>query len=87
MDVKALAIPDVKLIAPRRIEDDRGFFSETYRKEDLAAAGIDDEFVQDKARPRSGSMLQWNCRLTIGCSFGCQSASRTDFAHSHPKPR
>jgi len=47
MDVKALAIPDVKLIAPRRIEDDRGFFSETYRKEDLAAAGIDDEFVQD----------------------------------------
>jgi dTDP-4-dehydrorhamnose 3,5-epimerase len=47
MDVKALAIADVKLIAPRRIEDDRGFFSETYRKEDLAAAGIADEFVQD----------------------------------------
>jgi dTDP-4-dehydrorhamnose 3,5-epimerase len=47
MDVKALAIPDVKLIAPPRIEDDRGFFSETYRKKDLAAAGIADEFVQD----------------------------------------
>ena len=47
MEVKALAIPDVKLIAPRRIGDDRGFFSETYSKKDLMAAGIADEFVQD----------------------------------------
>jgi dTDP-4-dehydrorhamnose 3,5-epimerase len=47
MDVKALAIPDVKLIAPRRIEDDRGYFSETYSRKNLAAAGIADEFVQD----------------------------------------
>jgi len=47
MDVKTLAIPEVKLIAPRRIEDNRGYFSETYRKKDLVAAGIADEFVQD----------------------------------------
>ena len=47
MEVKALAIPEVKLIAPRRIEDARGYFSETYCRKDLVAAGLADEFVQD----------------------------------------
>lgn len=47
MDVKPLAIPEVKLIASRKIEDERGFFSETYRKQDLLDAGVAAEFVQD----------------------------------------
>jgi dTDP-4-dehydrorhamnose 3,5-epimerase len=47
MDVKALEIPDVKLIQPRIFRDERGFFSETYSKPALNAAGIDAEFVQD----------------------------------------
>ena len=129
MDVKALAIPDVKLIAPPRIEDDRGFFSETYRKRDLAAAGIVDEFVQDnhslsrpagvirglhfqtnphaqgklvrvvrgaildvavdirRGSPTFGQHVAVELTATIGCSFGCRSASRTVFARSHPKPK
>ena len=47
MDVKALEIPAVKLIRPKIIPDERGFFSETYNKRALKAAGIDVEFVQD----------------------------------------
>jgi dTDP-4-dehydrorhamnose 3,5-epimerase len=45
--VESLAIPDVKLITPPIFRDERGFFSETYNKSALAAAGIAAEFVQD----------------------------------------
>lgn len=47
LDVKPLAINDVRIIRPRKISDARGFFSETYNKKALAEAGIDCEFVQD----------------------------------------
>ncbi len=47
MEVAALAIPEVKLITPRRFSDDRGFFSETYNARAFKAAGIGCEFVQD----------------------------------------
>ena len=36
-----------KLLTPRRFEDARGWFSETWSKRGLAAAGIETEFVQD----------------------------------------
>ena len=36
-----------KVIAPRRFEDERGVFCETWNKKSLLAAGIDSEFVQD----------------------------------------
>jgi dTDP-4-dehydrorhamnose 3,5-epimerase len=47
MDVKALAIPEVKLIKPKIFRDERGFFSETYNRRAFADLGIDAEFVQD----------------------------------------
>jgi dTDP-4-dehydrorhamnose 3,5-epimerase len=47
MEVLATAIPDVKLIRPRRFGDHRGFFSETYNRQALAKAGINLDFVQD----------------------------------------
>ena len=47
MDVQPLAIPEVKIITPRRFADDRGFFSETYNARAYSAAGIDVEFIQD----------------------------------------
>jgi dTDP-4-dehydrorhamnose 3,5-epimerase len=47
METTPLAIPDVKLITPRRFSDDRGFFSETYNARAFKAAGIDCDFVQD----------------------------------------
>lgn len=47
LDVRSLAIPDVKLICPPKFGDHRGFFSETYSKRALVDAGIDLDFVQD----------------------------------------
>ncbi|MEM6551943.1 MAG: dTDP-4-dehydrorhamnose 3,5-epimerase [Planctomycetota bacterium] len=47
MNVQPLAIPDVKLITPKRFGDHRGFFMETYSEPVLAEHGITDRFVQD----------------------------------------
>lgn len=47
MEVTALAIPDVKLLTPKRFGDHRGFFSEVYSRQAFASVGIDVEFVQD----------------------------------------
>ena len=47
IDVKPMAIPEVKLITPAIFRDERGFFSETYSSQALATAGIDAQFVQD----------------------------------------
>lgn len=47
MLVQPLEIPDVKLIKPQRLYDERGFFSETYNRQRLAAFGIEADFVQD----------------------------------------
>lgn len=47
LDVRALAIPDVKLITPRRFRDARGYFAETWNRRAMAAAGIDADFCQD----------------------------------------
>ncbi len=44
---ESLAIPEVKLVRPKKHGDARGFFSETYVKKDFVAAGIDVEFIQD----------------------------------------
>lgn len=47
MDVTRLAIPDVLVLRPRKFEDARGFFSETYNAGALAGHGVDLTFVQD----------------------------------------
>ena len=47
MQVTSTAIADVKLVAPVRHGDERGYFSETYNKRAFAAAGIALDFVQD----------------------------------------
>lgn len=50
-----LEIPDVILIKPEVFYDERGFFMETYKKEDFENAGIKGEFVQDnQSKSRSG---------------------------------
>ena len=47
-EFKKLEIPDVILIKPKVFEDERGFFMETYKKEDYdEKAGIKGEFIQD----------------------------------------
>jgi len=47
MDIVSLAVPDLKLLKPRRISDTRGVFSVTYSRRELAGAGLVADFVQD----------------------------------------
>lgn len=47
MQIIETAIPDVKILEPRRFADRRGVFCETYNRKTLASLGIDLEFVQD----------------------------------------
>lgn len=47
MIIRRLAIPDVLLLEPDRIHDERGFFVETFRESRLAEFGISCRFVQD----------------------------------------
>jgi dTDP-4-dehydrorhamnose 3,5-epimerase len=40
-------LPEVKIVAPGRLGDTRGFFSEVWNERDFAAVGIEAHFVQD----------------------------------------
>ena len=70
LEVKSLAIPDVKVIRYGRFVDSRGFFCEHYRKSDFAVIADtgfprDAEFIQcneswSKAGTVRGLHLQWN---------------------------
>jgi dTDP-4-dehydrorhamnose 3,5-epimerase len=59
IDAQALAIPEVRLITPPMFRDERGFFSETYSRKELATLGIGADFVQDNhALSRSAGVLR-----------------------------
>lgn len=47
IEITPLDLPGVLLIAPSRLGDERGFFSETYSARALAEAGFTIPFVQD----------------------------------------
>ena len=53
------------LIAPKVIGDERGFFSETYRRSDFVALGIEEEMVQDN-HSRSGHGIVRGMHFQIG---------------------
>ena len=46
-EFERLDIPDVILVRAKLFSDDRGFFVETYKRDDFAANGIKETFVQD----------------------------------------
>jgi dTDP-4-dehydrorhamnose 3,5-epimerase len=55
MQVDETEIPGALIITPRRFGDARGFFSETFRADGYAAAGMRHQFVQDNwSRSRHG---------------------------------
>lgn len=47
ISVKQTSLDGVLLIEPQYFKDSRGFFVESYNKNDFSHAGITDEFVQD----------------------------------------
>ncbi len=47
MQIERTAIDGVLIVRPRKIGDERGFFSETYKREALAEAGADIDWIQD----------------------------------------
>jgi dTDP-4-dehydrorhamnose 3,5-epimerase len=58
LDVRCLAIPDVKLIRTPRVADARGYFCETFQRADFAAQDLDHDFLQDNqsSSDRSGTV-------------------------------
>lgn len=71
IDVKDLAFPEVKVIRYQRFRDNRGYFTETYRRSDfeshpaLAAIYKDKPFIQtnesySKKNVIRGMHVQWN---------------------------
>ncbi|WP_457093881.1 dTDP-4-dehydrorhamnose 3,5-epimerase [Microvirga sp. P5_D2] len=47
LDIEPTAIPDVKILTPKRFDDGRGFFSEVYNRKRYEDAGVKLDFVQD----------------------------------------
>lgn len=47
MQVEQTSLSGVLILTPRRIGDDRGFFSETWNRDTMLGIGIDIAFVQD----------------------------------------
>ena len=47
LEIRPLHLAEVELVIPPIHRDPRGFFSETYNREAMSAAGIPTEFVQD----------------------------------------
>lgn len=74
------AIRDLYIIIPEIFQDDRGFFTETYRKDKFAEFGLNVEFVQDNHSRSAknvvrGLHFQWEppmgklMRVTQGAAF------------------
>jgi len=47
VQIEHTRLPGVVIITPRRFDDDRGWFSETWSRRALAGAGLEIDFVQD----------------------------------------
>ena len=47
MDIRKTKLSGVLIFTPKRIGDDRGFFSESWNRRQMQAVGIDLDFVQD----------------------------------------
>lgn len=47
LEITSLAIPEVMLITPKRFDDSRGFFSETYNARAFTDVGLNQIWVQD----------------------------------------
>lgn len=58
MKVEETGIPGLKVIHPKVIEDDRGYFYESYNQRAFEAAGIEGDFVQDNQSKSNYGVLR-----------------------------
>jgi dTDP-4-dehydrorhamnose 3,5-epimerase len=65
---EALAIADVKLLTPRRFDDSRGFFSETWNQARFAEAGIAGPFIQDNHAVSTGTGVLRGLHCQVGAN-------------------
>ena len=93
MKIEATKIADVKLITPQKFGDERGFFSETYKANVLAEAGIGLNFIQDNHAfsQRQGVLrglhFQWGKNVQaklIRCTKGAILDVAVDIRHGSP---
>lgn len=56
--IEKTKIPEVVIIQPQVFGDHRGYFMETYKKDDFVAAGIDKDFVQDNESSSTKGVLR-----------------------------
>lgn len=79
-EIESTDLPDVKIVIPKVLPDDRGFFMEAYRADLFEAAGLPAEYRQDShSRSRRGVIrglhFQWEppmskvMRVTVGTAF------------------
>ena len=47
LEIFETRIPEIKVLIPKRFGDNRGFFSESWNKQQMANLGLDYEWVQD----------------------------------------
>jgi len=67
MTRKPTRLQDAALLQPVVHEDPRGFFQETYREDELAALGIEDQFVQDNhSRSQRGVLRGMHFQVGVG---------------------
>ena len=78
--VESRHLGDVVVVVPEIFQDDRGFFSETFRADQFASLGLPTAFVQDNhSRSTKGVVrglhFQWDppmgklMRVTVGAAF------------------
>jgi dTDP-4-dehydrorhamnose 3,5-epimerase len=65
MEARETTLPPARLLVPVVHGDERGFFQETYRRDRLAALGIEDDFVQDNHSRSTRGVLR-GMHLQIG---------------------
>ena len=58
MKVIATELPEVLILEPKVFGDERGFFMETYRRDDYAQHGIPRDLVQDNLSYSRGGVLR-----------------------------
>ncbi len=64
MRVSDLGLCGLKLITPRRFQDERGWFTETFNQQAFASAGLPREFAQDnQSHSRHGVLRGLHCQV------------------------